>query len=78
MIETKLLREKIDKSGYKVRYIAKQIGLSYQGFLNRMAGKNEFNVAEVQVLTELLKIEIGEKEAIFFANTVGRKPTDVE
>ena len=36
MTNTELLREKIDQSGYKLRFIAKKIGITYQGLLNAM------------------------------------------
>ena len=41
MTNTQLLREKMEQSGYKLRFIASAVGLTYQGLLNKMN-----NVAE--------------------------------
>lgn len=70
MTNTKLLREKIDESGYKLRYIAKRIGITYQGFLNKINNEREFKPTEIQTLCELLDIDIHGKEEIFFAKDV--------
>lgn len=35
MIKGNLLREKIDACGFKLVYVAKQVGISYQAFLKR-------------------------------------------
>lgn len=66
MTNTELLRKKIDDSGYKLTYIAKQIGITYQGFLKKINNETEFKATEIQLLCELLNIGIQEKEDIFF------------
>ena len=33
MTNTNLLRKKIDESGYKLRFVASKLGITYQGFL---------------------------------------------
>lgn len=75
MTNTTLLKAKIDASGYKMKYIAAYIGLSYQGFLNKMRNKTEFTAPEIKGLCELLHITIEEKEPIFFALQVDCLPT---
>lgn len=70
MTDTKALREKIDDSGYKLRFIAKKLGITYQGFLNKINNKSEFKATEIQTLCNLLSIDIQEKEQIFFAQNV--------
>ena len=67
MTDTVMLKQKIDASGYKLKYIATQIGLSYQGFLNKLNNKSEFTAHEILALCKLLNIDIMEKESIFFA-----------
>ena len=42
MTNTTLLKAKIDASGYKMKYIANRIGLSYQGLLNKIRNKTDF------------------------------------
>ncbi len=66
MTNTIMLEEKIANSGYRKRYIAERIGLSYQGFLNKIRNKSEFKAPEIKTLCELLDISSDEKEVIFF------------
>lgn len=70
MINTELLRKKIEDSGYKLTFIAKQLNLSYQGFLNKLDGKNEFYGSEISFLSDFLKLSLEEKEEIFFSQKV--------
>lgn len=68
MTNTKLLRDKIKESGYKLYYIAERLNISYQCLLNKMNNKTEMKAAEISVLCQILKISKKEKEAIFFWN----------
>ncbi len=68
MTNTEQLRKIISNSGLKYSYIAEKIGLTYQGFKNKIENKNLFNVEEVDKLCKLLNItDIYQKEEIFFA-----------
>lgn len=66
MTNTELLREKIDQSGYKLRFIAAKTGLTYQGLLNKINNESEFRASEIQILTVLLDLNETERNAIFF------------
>lgn len=66
MTNTDALREKIRESGYKMVFVAKKIGLTYQGFLKKLNNNSEFRANEIQGLCELLNISTPEKESIFF------------
>lgn len=68
MTNTELLREVIQRSGYKLQYIAKQAGLTHQGLLNKINGKSEFRASEIQTLHRLLGLTEAEREAIFFCS----------
>lgn len=70
MIKTNLLREKINESGYKIAFVAKQCGLTYQGFLKKMNNKTEFKVSETITLKVLLNLTDEEWEQIFFTLNV--------
>lgn len=73
MTNTELLRKRIDESGYKLRYIAKQVGITYQALLNKMNNETEFKAGEINVMCELLHItDMQEMKAIFFAENVGK------
>jgi hypothetical protein len=65
MVNTEVLREHLNRSGYKLRYVAARIGLTYQGFLQKLKGKTEFLISEAQLLSEILGLSGAEKEAIF-------------
>ena len=66
MTDTELLREKIKQSGYKIQFIAKKLGISYQGLLNKINNKSEFRAKEIQVLHDLVNLTEDERVAIFF------------
>lgn len=70
MTNTNLLEQVIANSGYKKQFLASEIGLSYQGFLNKIQNKQDFRAKEIMILCELLHISNEQKEAIFFAKNV--------
>lgn len=72
MTDTARLKEKIEESGYRMRFIVEKLGISYQGFLNKMNNENEFKASEIQCLCDLLHLKAKEKEAIFFAKNVDK------
>lgn len=67
MTNTKMLREKISQSGYKIAFIASKCGISYQAFLDRMKGQVDFRMDEVRILSKLLELNSNEIDEIFFA-----------
>lgn len=76
MTDVELLREKIDKSGYKLSYLAKQLGLTPQGFYLKINGTNEFKATEIQKICKILCISDSEEMMrIFFASAVEEKST---
>ena len=70
MTNSELLRETIDESGYKLRFIAKQLTISYQALLNKLNNDTEFKVSEVSTLCKLLSIDNEKREVIFFTDKV--------
>lgn len=68
MTDEKMLREIIKNNGLKLQFVAEKVGLSYQGFLNKLRGTSDFNVSEIQGLCELLNINKRDRDRIFFAN----------
>lgn len=67
MTNTSLLRKRIDDSGYKLHFIAMQLGITYQGFLKKINNTTEFKASEIATLKELLKLTNEELQQIFFA-----------
>ena len=64
-VDTELLEEYIDRSGYKLGYIIDQLGISRQAFDKKMKNINQFRASEVYVLCDLLKINDADKNKIF-------------
>lgn len=72
MINSSLLRKKIDDSGFKIRFVAKRAGMSYQSLLNKLNNRSEFRVAEIKKLCDLLNLTDDERNNIFFATCVDK------
>lgn len=70
MTNTEALKQKIDESGYKMQFVAKQIGVSNQAFYNKIGNKTEFLASEIMKLSKLLQLDDDERNAIFFVERV--------
>ena len=71
MVNTELLKKKIEDSGLKKVYLARKCGLSLAGFSNCVNNRAEFKSSHVKILCDELKItSLKEKEDIFFAGMV--------
>lgn len=70
MTNTNVLRKKIEENGLKISYVASCLGLTYQGFLQKLTNKTEFKASEMQALRVLLKLTNAEFQEIFFADNV--------
>jgi hypothetical protein len=71
--DVKMLRDKIDRSGYKIQFLAEKLGLSPQGFYLKLNGTNQFKADEIQALCQTLTItDPNEMKAIFFATEVDK------
>lgn len=67
MTNTKLLDEAIQASGISKTFIAKKMGLSRQALYNKLSGKFEFRVSEINTLQNVLHLTPEQRESIFFA-----------
>lgn len=67
MTNTKVLREAIERSGYRIYFIAEQLNLTYAGFQKKVNGESEFKASEIKQLRKLLKLSAAESDRIFFA-----------
>lgn len=77
LVNTELLKARIEGSGLKLSYIKDTLGLSYQALRNKIYGVSKFTAEEIAVLCRVLKItDLLEKEAIFFAKNVDKTPTN--
>lgn len=60
------LKQAIKASGYRMDFIAKTLGLSYQGFYNKVNSETEFRISEIKALCSLLKLDTEKMYSIFF------------
>ena len=67
MLDSNKFDEAVQKSGLKKRYLAEQIGMSYDTFLKKTGGVVEWKVGEAQAVSKVLRISVAERNAIFFA-----------
>jgi hypothetical protein len=68
MTNTTLLQDKIKRSGLKIGFLAKTVGLSRQQFSKKVNNMAPFNQLEIDALCNVLHItSLRDKEAIFFA-----------
>ena len=75
MTNTALLKEYIAKSGYKMSFIAKALGITAYALSLKINNKSEFKANEIDILCKLLKIGIKDRMRIFFAQYVDFKST---
>lgn len=75
MTDSKLLREKIYLSGYRLRFVAEKCSLSYQGLQNKIDNVSVFTAPEIVALRDLLKLTDDDVNAIFFAADVAKAAT---
>lgn len=66
MANTKKLNDVIQSKGLKLEFVAKSIGISIGSMSNKMNGKTDFKLPEVQKLIKLLGLSIEEANDIFF------------
>ena len=67
MTNGKMLREVIEKSGFKYFYVAECMGISRYTLQNKLDGKTEFVASEIATLSRLLHLTEEQRELIFFS-----------
>ncbi len=69
MTNTALLQERIDNSGLKRSAILQATGIkAYSTLRMKVKNESEFTANEIQTLCDILRINTGDRDAIFFAN----------
>lgn len=76
MTDSVALKELIKSRGLKLKYVAKQLGLTSYGFSLKLNNRQEFKTSEIVALCKLLDIKsLKEKESLFFKNKDDLKST---
>ena len=66
------LISKIDEINIPISSIAEKLGISRQAFYNRINGKCEFKISEVEKVCEILRLTSDERSNIFFDDRVDK------
>lgn len=66
MINTELLQEKLNKSSFRMTFIAHELGITHQALLDKVNNKHEFTYSEIITLGQLLHLKGKEVNKIFF------------
>lgn len=66
MTNTKLLRERINASGLKIKYLADSLFITPKTLSMKIDNRYAFKAPEIAALCRILKIDPEEKELIFF------------
>ena len=70
MVNRKLLRERIDAKGIKIRFIADKLGISHQSMYDKVNGRTEFKESEIAILIDILDLSPEDVMLIFFTREV--------
>jgi DNA-binding XRE family transcriptional regulator len=67
MTDVNRLKEVVRDSGLKKVYIAERLGITYQGYLKKENGENEFMASEIKTMQELLGLSAKDTREIFLS-----------
>lgn len=65
MLDSKLLKSKIEESGMTVKAVAEKSGILRETFYNKLRGSGEFTASEIVALTRTLRLTRSERDQIF-------------
>ena len=68
MTDRELLDKRIEECGYRLDYIAEQLGITRATLRNKRIGKAEFTASEIKALSSLLHIDSSEEIRTIFLN----------
>lgn len=70
MTDSFKLKFKINEKGFKYQYLANQLGIARTTLYNKINNDSEFFGNEILKLSELLELNLEEREEIFFNKKV--------
>ena len=69
MTNTERLQKAIERSGLKMNAIMKALNIkSYATLRGKIGNESEFTAKEIMILSDLLHLDVSDRDAIFFAN----------
>ena len=70
MVELKRLKKEIDDSGMTMVSFAAKTGMIRATLYKRLSGQSEFTISEVESISDVLHLNVNQRNAIFFAKQV--------
>lgn len=70
MVDTRLLRDKIEEKRTNISEIAARMGVDKATLYRRIANSESFTIGEVGKITEILSLSHDEAVSIFFSHIV--------
>lgn len=67
MTNVAMLKEVIEQSGLKKTFIADRLRLSYNGYLKKENGTNDFTAKEITLMKDLLRLSNKQVSEIFLS-----------
>lgn len=64
---SELLKNRIDESGVKLKFLAIKLGISPYGLKLKLDGINEFKNSEIINISDALNLTAKERDSIFFS-----------
>ena len=78
MTNTRVLRQHVESSGLKYKFLAANLGITPYGLQLKINNHNEFKASEIAALCQILSLTNDERDCIFFATDVDLKSTSAE
>lgn len=64
------LERVVAESGYKLKFIADYLGITYYALRMKLRGRSEFKASEIQKLSELLRLSTQDTSRLFLTQKV--------
>ena len=68
MTDKNLLYYFVKRAGFKNKDIAKAIGVTPSGYTLKISNKSDFRQSEIKTISDLLSLNVEERDRVFFAN----------
>ena len=72
MTDTAKLKQIIKRKGYKLSYIAAQLGISRCALQMKVENRSDFKGKEIATLSLVLSLSASERDEIFFSKIVAK------
>lgn len=66
MTNTVLLRSIIERSGFRLAFLAEKLGLSRYSLQKKICNQSDFKACEIKVLCDVLSIDAETAKLVFF------------